>query len=118
MTLTEIKKLIETNPVSLATVMSDHRPNVIGVLFVKVVSESEIVITDNYMNQTVTDIKNNKNVCLLVWGKDFKGYKIIGQAEYFAEGNWVEFVKNLPENAGFPAKGAILVKVEKIIASK
>jgi len=118
MTLTEIKNLIETNPVSLATVMQDNRPNVICVLSVKVVSENEIVITDNYMNQTVADIENNKNVCLLVWDKDFKGYKIVGQAEYFAKGEWVKFVKNLPENAGFPAKGAILVKVEKIIVSK
>ncbi len=117
MNLIEIKKLIEENPVAIATVMANGKPNAIGVAYVKVVSDSEIVITDNYMNQTSKDIQNDKNVCLLVWDKDMKGYKMIGQADYFSSGKWTEYVKNLLENKGLPAKGAILVKVEKIIPS-
>ncbi len=117
MNLLEIKNIIENNPVVLATVMEEGRPNAISVAGVKVVSDSEIVITDNYMNQTLKDILNNKNICLLVWDKDLKGCKMIGQAEYFTDGKWSDFVKNLPENKGFPAKGAILVKIEKIIPS-
>lgn len=117
MNLLEIKNIIEGNPVTLSTVMKDGRPNAIGVACVKVVSDVEIVITDNYMNQTPNDILNNKNVCLLVWDKEMKGYKIIGQAEYFSSGKWLDFVKNLPENGGLPAKGVILVKISKIIPS-
>lgn len=117
MNLTEIKNLIEENPVALVTVMSSGKPNAIGVAYVKVVSNTEIVITDNYMNQTPKDIQNNKDVCLLVWNKDMEGYKMIGQADYLSSGKWLDFVKNLPENKGLPAKGAILVKVEKIIPS-
>jgi predicted pyridoxine 5'-phosphate oxidase superfamily flavin-nucleotide-binding protein len=117
MNLSEIKKLIEENPGTLATVMANGKPNAIGVACVKVVSDSEMVITDNYMNQTPTDIQNNKNVCLLVWDKDMKGYKMIGQAEYYSSGKWLDFVKGLSENKGLPAKGAILAKVEKIIPS-
>jgi predicted pyridoxine 5'-phosphate oxidase superfamily flavin-nucleotide-binding protein len=97
--------------------MPDGKPNAIGVAYVKVVSDSEMVITDNYMNQTPIDIQNNKNVCLLVWDKEMKGYKMIGQAEYLSSGKWSDFVKALPENNGLPAKGAILVKVENIIPS-
>jgi len=117
MTLSEIKNIIENNPVALATVMDGGKPNVLGVACVKVISDTEVIITDNYMNQTLQDILNNKNVCLLVWDEDLKGYKMIGQAEYFSTGNWVDFVKGLSDNAGLPAKGAILVKVEKIIPS-
>jgi uncharacterized protein len=117
MNLSEIKNLIEKNPVTLATVMTDGKPNAIGVAYVKVVSDTELIITDNYMNQTLTDIQNNKNVCLLVWNKDMKGYKIIGQAGYLSSGKWLDFVKDLPENKSLPAKGAILVKVDKIIPS-
>ena len=117
MNLSEIKNIIEKNPVALATVMDSGKPNVLGVACVRVVSDTEMVITDNYMNQTLKDILNNKNICLLVWGKDLKGYKMIGRAEYFKSGNWVNFIKSLPDNAGLPAKGAILVKVEKIIPS-
>jgi len=117
MNLAEIKNIIENNPVSLSSIMIDGRPNAVGVACVKVVSDSEIVITDNYMNQTPKDIISNKNVCLLVWDSEMKGYKIIGQAVYFSEGKWLDFIKRLPDNAGLPAKGAILVKVEKIIPS-
>jgi len=117
MNLIEIKNLIEENPVALSTVMADGRPNAVGVAYVKVVSNMEVIITDNYMNQTPKDIQNNKNVCLLVWDKDMKGYKMIGQAEYLSGGQWLDFVKGLSENSGLPAKGAILVKVANIIPS-
>jgi predicted pyridoxine 5'-phosphate oxidase superfamily flavin-nucleotide-binding protein len=117
MNLLEIKNIIESNPVSLSTIMKDGNPNAIGVAYVKVVSDMEIVITDNYMNQTIEDIQNNENVCLLSWSNDMKGYKLIGQAEYLSSGKWLDFVKNMPENAGLSAKGAILVKVVNIIPS-
>jgi len=97
--------------------MRDGNPNAIGVAYVKVVAGMELIITDNYMNQTPKDIQNNKNVCLLVWDKEMKGYKLIGEAEYLSSGKWLDFVKELPENEGLPAKGAILVKIIKIIPS-
>lgn len=80
MNLSEIKNLIEDNPVALSTITENNKPNVIGVIFVKVVSDSELLITDNYMNRTKDDIIKNNNVCLIVWDTDFKGYKIIGTA--------------------------------------
>lgn len=117
MNLSEIKQLLENNPVALATITIGNKPNVIGVAFVKVVSLSEIVITDNYMNQTKKDIIENNNVCLIVWNENMKGYKVVGKAEYFTEGKWKNYVEEMKENEGFLAKGAILVKVEKIIPS-
>ncbi len=117
MDLTEIKNVIEGNPVALATIIGEDKPNVIGVAYIKVVSDHEIVVTDNYMNQTVKDITENKNVCLIVWDKDLKGYKLVGEAEYYTDGEWKKFVEQIEENKGLPAKGAILVKVSKIIPS-
>ncbi len=117
MTLLDIKYLIENNPVALSTITENNKPNVIGVAFVKVVSDSELLITDNYMNRTKDDIVKNNNICLVVWDSDFKGYKMIGTAEYFTEGKWKKYVEEMSENEGLPAKGAILVKVEKIIPS-
>ena len=117
MNLLEIKSLVENNPVALSTVMEGCKPNVIGVAFVKVVSEDQILITDNYMNQTKEDIIKNNNVCIIVWDKDLKGYKIIGKAEYFIDGEWKKYVEEMSENKGLPTKGAILIKVDKIIPS-
>ncbi|MEI7480604.1 MAG: pyridoxamine 5'-phosphate oxidase family protein [bacterium] len=116
--LLEIKPLLESSPVALGTVMPDGKPNIIGVAFVKVVSDNQVLITDNYMNQTIQDINWNKNVCLLVWDNEMHGQKIVGEAEYYNEGEWLDYVKQLPENKDFSPKGAILVKITKIIKSK
>ena len=50
--------------------------------------------------------------------KNLEGCKLIGEAEYHTSGKRKEFAENMPENKGLPAKGAILVKILKIIESK
>lgn len=116
--LKEIQNHIEGNPVALATITDGNKPNVIGVAFVKVISENQVLITDNYMNQTIKDIKNNPNVCLVVWDKNFVGYKLIGRAQYFTSGKWKDAVEKIKENDGLPAKGAVLVEVSDVLSSK
>jgi predicted pyridoxine 5'-phosphate oxidase superfamily flavin-nucleotide-binding protein len=117
MDLFAIKKTIEQNPVALATVAKNCEPNVIAVSCVKVVSARELVITDNYMKQTKENLAKNKNVCLAVWDRNWKGYKLIGEARYFSFGKWKNFVEKMKENKNLPAKGVILVKISKIIPS-
>jgi len=113
----KLKNLIEKHPVALATVMPNGKPNVIGVAFVKVIGEDKLLITDNFMKQTVKDIKANPNIATVVWDKDMNGFKLVGKAKYFNGGEWVDKVKAMPENKGLPAKGAILVSVNLIIQS-
>lgn len=116
--LNQIKKIIENNPIAFATITIDNKPNVVGVASVKVISDSQILITDNYMNQTIKDISKNINVCLIVWDSKMCGYKLIGKAKYFIDGKWKKYVKEMKENKGLPAKGAILIKISNIITSK
>lgn len=111
----EIKKLVEENPVAFATADASGKPNVIGVAYVRVVSRNQVLITDNYMKLTRENIGKNNSVCLAVWDKDWKGYKLVGKAKYFTDGKWKTFVEEMPENKGLPAKGAILVTVSELI---
>lgn len=110
----EIKEIVENNPVALATVTEDNKPNVIAVAFAKVMDD-KILITDNYMNETILNIKNNNAVCLAVWNKEWVGFKIIGKAHYFESGEWLNKVKTMPENKGLPAKGALVIDIKDII---
>lgn len=59
-------------------------------------------------------IEQNPLAFATVW----KGYQFLGKAEYYTKGKWLNYVKNLKANKEFPAKGAIVIKVEKIIESK
>ena len=112
------KNLIETNPVAFASVDKNNKPNVIGVAYIKVIDGKNVLITDNYMNKTKENLTTNNNVCLAIWDKKWKGIKIIGKAKYYTEGKYLNLVKELKENKGLPSKGAILIKVSKLIELK
>ncbi len=113
----KIKKIVEENPMALATV-KDGKPYVVAVACCKVMSNNEILVTDSFMKITVENILKNNNIALIVWDKRWEGYQFLGRCKYFKKGKWVQYVKKLKENRGLPAKGAILVKVSKIIKSK
>ncbi len=49
----ELKKLIEENVLAFATVDENGNPHCIAVAFAKVVSKNQILVTDNYMVETV-----------------------------------------------------------------
>ena len=113
----DIKKLIEENPLALATITNEGKPYVIAVVFVKI-KDNKIIITANYMKNTLENIKKNKNVSLVVWenkkGSKAEGYQINGTAGYFESGKWKDFVKSIPENKNEPCKGAVVVEIKQI----
>jgi predicted pyridoxine 5'-phosphate oxidase superfamily flavin-nucleotide-binding protein len=113
----KIRKVIEENPLAFATLDSKNSPYIIGVAFCKV-KNNQIVITDNFMKSTTDNVKRRRKVALLVWDKKWNGYQFLGEGKYYSTGIWSRFVKSLKENRGLLAKGAIVIKVNKIIKSK
>jgi uncharacterized pyridoxamine 5'-phosphate oxidase family protein len=113
----DIKKTIENNILALATV-SNKKPYVIAVSCCKILDEDKLLITDNFMNSTIKNIFKNNNVALVTWDKKERELQILGKAKYYNKGKWLKCVKEAKENKGMPAKGAILVKINKIIESK
>ena len=112
MVLEDIKEKLENVIVAVATVNGDGKPHNICVEVNKII-ENKIIITNNYMRNTIENIKNNPNVSLVFW-KEEKGWRINGKADYFDSGQWLDFVKALKENKGHPAKGALVVNVNEI----
>ncbi|MBN2052537.1 pyridoxamine 5'-phosphate oxidase family protein [Candidatus Woesearchaeota archaeon] len=97
----EIRDLIQRNAVALAAIDPEGKPHCIAVGDVKVVSQNQVLIGDNYMVETTRNIQNNKNVSLVVWCDNWKetctGYELRGTAEYFKEGKWREMIKKSPQ---------------------
>lgn len=110
----KIKKIIENNPVALATCIK-NKPHVIAVASVKVIGTNQIIITDNFMKTCKGNILKNKNISLAVWDRNWHGYRIKGTAKYYNKGKWLNFIKKLKENRGYAAKGAILVNVNDVV---
>ena len=88
-------------------------PNLAVVAYVKVIDDIKLLITDNFLGGTINNISKNNHVCLTTYDKNWSGLKLHGTAEYFTSGKWLKQVKQMPENKGLPAKGAIIVKVQE-----
>lgn len=114
----ELKNLIENNVLTLTTVDKDKSPHSIAVAYVKVVDKDKILVSDNYMKETIENLKINNNVSLLIWNENWKkecfSFELRGKAQYFTLGKWRDQVKKIQENRGNPAKGALLVTIMKI----
>ncbi|MBU1160115.1 pyridoxamine 5'-phosphate oxidase family protein, partial [Patescibacteria group bacterium] len=97
-----MKKLIEENAMGLATIGRNGKPHNIAVGFVKVISDNKLLISDNYLVETIENIKLNPAVSLVVWAINWKknciGFEFRGEAEYFTSGDWIEEIKKLPIN--------------------
>jgi predicted pyridoxine 5'-phosphate oxidase superfamily flavin-nucleotide-binding protein len=109
-----MEKMIENNPLALSTSYKNGNPHTIVVADVKVIDSNKLLIGDNYMLNTMNNLKNNKNVSLAVWDNSKKdiGYGLEGTAEYFSSGDYLTKVKNIHQ--GYPAKGAIIINLTKI----
>lgn len=110
----DIKRIIEKYPLALATICSDKSPHVIAVAYVKVIDKDKILITDNYMKTTKNNILKDGKVALCVWNDKWRGWRLKGIAEYYGSGPWLKRVKEMPENKGLPAKGAIIVNIKEV----
>ena len=117
MDLVKYKKFIEENPLGFATVGKNGKPHNIAVAFVKVIDD-KIIISNAHIRQSVKNLEDNPNVSLVIWSPKWEtmcvGFEIIGKAENYTSGKWLEFVKNMPENKGYKIMSAIVVKVSKI----
>ena len=113
MRLEDLDFELEHRIVAFSTVTREGRPHTIAVEINRVIDD-RIIITNNQMNVTPINIKNNSNVSIMFW-TDETGFRIEGKAEYYESGEYFKIVKSLPENKNYKPKGAIVVKVKKII---
>lgn len=113
-----MKKMIENNALALATISRTGQPHCIALGYVKVIGDRQLLVTNNYIRETVENISRVPQVALSVWNRDWEenceGYELIGRAEYFTTGSWLEKIKKIPENKGEPCRGAIIITVEKV----
>ena len=112
-----IKKLVEANALGFATIGKKGKPHNIAVAYVKVVGD-QIVISNAHIKESISNLKYNKNVSLVVWNKDYDkaciGFELAGTASNYTEGKWYDYVCSLPDNEGYKINSAIVVKILKI----
>jgi predicted pyridoxine 5'-phosphate oxidase superfamily flavin-nucleotide-binding protein len=111
--LSKYKDLIEKGMVYIATSDKKCKPNVICITGCRLVAKDTICATDNMMDKTRKNIKQNNKIALIV-GKGEKWYQFKGTVAYHPSGKWFKFVKTFPSNKPFDPQAAVLMKVKEV----
>ncbi|HOO56611.1 MAG TPA: pyridoxamine 5'-phosphate oxidase family protein [bacterium] len=102
----------------LATCSKEGIPNICNVGAKYRIDDETIVVVDNYMLKTMKNVLDNPKVAILIRkGRD--SYLIKGTCDYVTEGKEYEDAYKWMKEKGdrFPAKAALIIKVEDIFYS-
>lgn len=115
-----MKELFEkVGAVVLATSTSDGMPNAVPVGAKKIIDDETILISDQFLNKTLANIKSNPHVSITYW-EGQEGYQMKGTVSIETSGERFEetakWIKAKGEKIGFPlvSKGSVILKIAEI----
>ena len=115
----EVFEKHETVP--LATTAKDGTPNVVPVTLKKILDDETILVSDQFLNKTLQNMKDNAKATITAWdgveGYQFKGTVTIETSgPCFEEtAQWVDDVAK-SMNLNFKSKGAVILKINEIFS--
>ena len=115
-----MKELFNKIPaVVLVTATTDGVPNAVPVGAKKIIDDETILISDQFLNKTLANMKANPKVAVTFW-EGHEGYQLKGSITIETSGQRFEetakWIDDLSAKAGFPlkSKGAVIMKIEEI----
>jgi predicted pyridoxine 5'-phosphate oxidase superfamily flavin-nucleotide-binding protein len=115
-----MKELFISVPtVVLSTSTPDGIPNAVPVGAKKILDSQTILISDQFFNKTLANMKANPRVSVTYW-EGHEGYQLKGTVTIETRGQRYEetarWVNELSAKVGFPlkSKGAIIMQIEEI----
>jgi uncharacterized protein len=114
----QVKSLFNRQPlVSVATCDDNGMPNVVPIYWKKILTDSRILLIDNYMGTTRLNLLKNPKICLSFWDSQTEeSYKLKGIAKYHFKGNVYDLGKAFIQSIkpGRIPRGIVEVKVKEI----
>ena len=115
-----MKQVFKKVPVAvLATATGDGIPNVVPVAAKKIIDDETILLSDQYFNKTLANMKSNPKASVTFWEKNegyqFKGTIIIETSgeRYEETAKWIEELGNAARIT-LRSKGAVIMKIDEI----
>jgi uncharacterized protein len=109
----------KVRPVVLSTASIDGIPNAVPVGAKKIIDDETILISDQFLNKTLANMKANPHVAVTYW-EGREGYQLKGTVTIETKGKRFEetaqWIEEMSNKAGFPlkSKGVIILKIEEI----
>jgi predicted pyridoxine 5'-phosphate oxidase superfamily flavin-nucleotide-binding protein len=109
--------LAQMRVVPVATASAAGVPNVVPLRFVRALDENTLVLADNYMSKSASNLRENPQIALAIWDTQQKrAFQIKGQAEILTAGPlfdetaaWV-----LAEKPELRTKAAVVLHVTNV----
>jgi len=115
-----IKEIFEKQEaIVLATATKDGIPNVVPVTAKKIIDDETILISDQFFNKTLNNMRANPRVAITIWDK-LEGYQIKGTVTIETTGQRFEetakWIEEMGKSLNLPlkSKGAVILKVTEI----
>jgi hypothetical protein len=105
--------------VVLSSSTVDGTPNAVPVGAKKIIDSETILISDQFFNKTLANMKANPRVSVTYW-EGHEGYQLKGTVTIETSGQryeeTVQWISELSVKVGFPlkSKGAIIMRIEEI----
>jgi uncharacterized protein len=108
----EMKKLLnDTNIWVLATSEIGGMPNAVPIFYTSVLDDTRLMLVDNFMKKTLSNIQANPKVSVSIWN-DKTGYQFKGIASIETSGVNFEAGKAMVQKRD--PKGVVIVDIESI----
>lgn len=115
-----MKEMFENVPTAVvATATSDGEPNAVPVGAKKIIDDETILISDQFFNKTIANMKSNPRIAVSFW-EGHEGYQLKGTITIETSGKRFEetakWIEEMGNKAGFPlkSKGAVILKIDEI----
>ncbi|MGA6927420.1 MAG: pyridoxamine 5'-phosphate oxidase family protein [Desulfosarcina sp.] len=105
--------------VVLSTATADGAPNAVPIGAKKIIDSETILISDQFFNKTLANMKANPQAALTFW-EGREGYQLKGSVTIETSGQRYEetarWIRERSEKAGFPlqSKGAVIFQIKGI----
>ncbi|MCF8110853.1 MAG: pyridoxamine 5'-phosphate oxidase family protein [Desulfobacteraceae bacterium] len=115
-----MKELFNEVPTAvLATATPDGTPNAVPVGAKKIIDDETILISDQFFNKTLANMKSNPKIAVSFW-KEREGYQLKGSVTIETSGRRYEetakWIEERGKKRGVPlkSKGAVIMNIEEI----
>ncbi len=107
----------KARPFILATASKDGKPNGVPIGMVRIISDDEVMLVDNFMHKTRQNLDENPVAAVTFWTmEDGYGYQFKGKARVETSGELLNEANHRAQEKKFPfnPKAVVVVKVDEI----
>ncbi len=115
-----MKEIFEKQQViALATATKKGVPNVVPISAKKIIDDETILISDQFLNKTLNNMKDNPEVAITIWD-NLEGYQFKGTVTIETSGQRFEetakWIEDLGKQLNIPlkSKGAVIIAISEI----